>query len=161
PPHSYSSPLPAASEAFAPPHQPHLVSFGKDDTICVRQPSYSSPTSTHSTHAVAFPRVAAPIRLRAHGHADVHLDAPTADAAWDAAHGMERVVPARACAHVTDVWWEAEVEREGEGAESCERIVSLLPPLCLVCIGDANNDTMSDPGAAGSFPLRGRAGGGR
>ncbi|KAJ7796452.1 hypothetical protein B0H14DRAFT_3551069 [Mycena olivaceomarginata] len=55
PPHFYSSPPPAASEAFAFLTNAHLVSFGKDDTICVRQPSYSSPTPTHSTHAVAFP----------------------------------------------------------------------------------------------------------
>ncbi|KAJ7833808.1 hypothetical protein B0H14DRAFT_3871556 [Mycena olivaceomarginata] len=38
-----------------PPHQRAPVSFGTDDTICVRRPSYSSPSSTHSTHAVAFP----------------------------------------------------------------------------------------------------------
>ncbi|KAJ7833772.1 hypothetical protein B0H14DRAFT_3710253 [Mycena olivaceomarginata] len=53
--HSYLSPSPAASEALALLTNTHLVSFGKDDTICVRQPSYSAPTSTHSTHAVAFP----------------------------------------------------------------------------------------------------------
>ncbi|KAJ7858513.1 hypothetical protein B0H14DRAFT_3447218 [Mycena olivaceomarginata] len=55
PPYFCSSPPPAASEAFALLTNTHLVSFGKDDTVCVRPPSYSSPTSTHSTHAVAFP----------------------------------------------------------------------------------------------------------
>ncbi|KAJ7829773.1 hypothetical protein B0H14DRAFT_3716919 [Mycena olivaceomarginata] len=35
----------------------HLASFRKDDTICVRRPSYPSSTSPsiHPTHAVAFP----------------------------------------------------------------------------------------------------------
>ncbi|KAJ7799386.1 hypothetical protein B0H14DRAFT_2903105 [Mycena olivaceomarginata] len=124
PPHSYYSPPPAASAAFALLTNAHLVSFGKDNTICVPRPSYSFPTSTHSIptlHAhCGVPRVAAPIRVRAHAHADVHLDALTADAAWDAAHGVERVVPARACAHIADVWWEAEVEREGGGGVPCK-----------------------------------------
>ncbi|KAJ7843229.1 hypothetical protein B0H14DRAFT_3868613 [Mycena olivaceomarginata] len=53
--HFYSSPPPAASEAFAFLTNAHLVSFRKDNTICVRRPSYSSPTSAHSTHAVALP----------------------------------------------------------------------------------------------------------
>jgi hypothetical protein len=68
---------------------------------------------------------------------------------------MERVIPARACAHVADICWEAEVEREGEEAESRARIAPLLPLFRLACIGDANNDAMSDPGAAGLFPLTG------
>ncbi|KAJ7721088.1 hypothetical protein B0H14DRAFT_587594 [Mycena olivaceomarginata] len=55
PPYSYSSPPPAASEAFALLTNAHLVPFEKDATICVRRPSYSSPTSPHSTHAMAFP----------------------------------------------------------------------------------------------------------
>ncbi|KAJ7690567.1 hypothetical protein B0H14DRAFT_2652353 [Mycena olivaceomarginata] len=38
-----------APEVFAILTNTHLESFGKDDTICVRQPS---PTSTHSTHAL-------------------------------------------------------------------------------------------------------------
>jgi hypothetical protein len=67
---------------------------------------------------------------------------------------MERVVSARACAHFTDVWWEAEVEREGEGAESYERIVSLLPLLRLVCIGAANNDAVPDPDVAPTARFR-------
>ncbi|KAJ7740289.1 hypothetical protein B0H14DRAFT_2638116 [Mycena olivaceomarginata] len=55
PPHFYSSPPSAASEAFALLTNAHLVSFGTDDTICVRRLSYSSPASTHSAQAVAFP----------------------------------------------------------------------------------------------------------
>jgi hypothetical protein len=129
------------------------VSFGKDDTIRVWRPSYSFPTSTHSTRAVAFP--VSPHRYAsAPTHADVHIDALTADAASDAAHGMERVVPARACTHVADAWWEAEVEREGEEAESRARIAPLLPLLRRVCIGDANDDTVSDPGAAPAARFR-------
>ncbi|KAJ7327430.1 hypothetical protein DFH08DRAFT_1084672 [Mycena albidolilacea] len=51
PSHSYSQPPPppAAPEAFAVLTNAHLASFGKDNTICVRRPSYSSPPP-HTPH---------------------------------------------------------------------------------------------------------------
>ncbi|KAJ7804917.1 hypothetical protein B0H14DRAFT_3485720 [Mycena olivaceomarginata] len=130
PPHSNSSPPPAASEAFALLTNAHLVSFGKDNTIRVLFLLH-----LHTLHTRRdVPSVAALIRLRAHAHAHVHLDALTADAVWDAAH--------------------AEVKHEEEEAESRQRIVSLLPLLRLVCIGAANNDAVPDPDVAPAARFR-------
>jgi hypothetical protein len=56
--------------------------------------------------------------------------------------------------HVANVWWEDEVKHEGEEVESRERIVSLLPLLCLVCIGDPNDNTVSNPGVAPAAHFR-------
>ncbi|KAJ7730710.1 hypothetical protein B0H14DRAFT_3899264 [Mycena olivaceomarginata] len=131
--HPPALPLSPHANAFILLTNAHLVSFGKDDTICVWRPPYSSPTSTHSTHAVAFP-------VSPHRYASATTPAPTYTSTLSppTPPGMPPTVwsvlslPAPG-AHVADVWWEAEVEREGGEAESRERIVfpSPSPPPLL------------------------------
>ncbi|KAJ7667165.1 hypothetical protein B0H14DRAFT_3074178 [Mycena olivaceomarginata] len=131
--HSYSYPAPAvrAHSYFS---TPPAASEGKDDTICVRWPSYSSPTSTHFTHAVAFP-------VSPHRYASAPTPMPTYTSTLSppTPPGMPPMV------------WSvsslpAPVEREGEEAESRARIAPLLPLFRRVCIGDANDDAVLDPG---------------
>ncbi|KAJ7824301.1 hypothetical protein B0H14DRAFT_3469430 [Mycena olivaceomarginata] len=135
PPHAYCShsyshpPVAAAPEAFAVRTNAHLASFGKDDTICLQRPSYTSP-SAHSTHAVAFP--VSPQR-----YASAPTPAPTYTSMLTpptppgipTPPGMvrRRVVPTRACAHVGG---EAESEHAGEATLCPIRVP--LPPLVSV-----------------------------
>ncbi|KAJ7858502.1 hypothetical protein B0H14DRAFT_3864353 [Mycena olivaceomarginata] len=105
-----------APEVLAALPSVHLASFGKDENICVRRPSHTSPSpSTHSMHAVAFP-------VSLHRYAATPTPGPAypppahaAHTARDATHGEVGVVPVRIRrAHFADFRRETEVVVEEE-----------------------------------------------